>query len=75
MLSEVPDKDDVNEYLQLEPLYTNPNLHKYTRQLKPKSGDVERRWDIFEWNDIFVCDPTNFDDQSKIAEKFEVLAG
>ena len=68
------DDNGVNEYVQLEPLCTNPNLPKYMRQLEPNNGDIKKGWDTFQLQDIFVCGPTNSDDQCKIAEKFEILA-
>ena len=35
------------------------------KQLKPTSCDVIKGWDIFEWKDILLCDPTKPEDQSK----------
>ena len=39
LLSEVPKDDNANEYIQLEPLCTKPNLPKYVRCLEPKLDD------------------------------------
>ena len=75
LLSEVPKDKNTNKYIQLEPLYTNPNLLKYVRCLKPKLDNDKYLWDLSKWKDIFLLSLTKPEDQEQIADKFSVTAG
>ena len=68
----MPDGENANEYIQLKPLFTSPNLDKYLRHLKPRSVDDKDVCDISKWNHFFPLDPTIPQYQEKNAEKFNI---